>query len=162
MIFGSRNKCQRASPPTVNRVPPDDLEPLLKRGFCPLAMTPPHSAKKPVIFRCSRRPMVLRQTMNKNGVGPSRMPVTGNQEYACRVERLKTPGNKSGFSESGVLFKRTDAYLRGHLFGIPLEKCFCVLGRRVTEIAGIRRSVKKQMFPIPGTQELHATTVTRI
>ena len=39
------------------------------------------------------------------------MPVTGDQQNGGRMERLKAFAALAGFSESGIEFKRADAYL---------------------------------------------------
>src|SRR5256885_4850268 len=106
-------------------------------------MTPPMRTEETVIFCSCHGPMDLRQAAGKNGPRARRMPVTGDKENAGRVERLKTPGNKAGFSQRGVFFKRAYTDLCRHLFGVLLKERIRVFSGCMAEVAGVRRCVKK-------------------
>ena len=65
-------------------------------------------------------------------------------------------------SKCGIFFKRTDADLRGHLFGVLPDEGFSIFGGRVAEVSRVRGSVKEQMAAVTGTKQLHAAAVTFI
>ena len=90
------------------------------------------------------------------------MPVTGDQQNIGRMELLKAFAHIARFGQRGILFESTNAYLRGHLFGVLAEKRFRIFGGGVAEISGIRGSVEQQVPGVTGAQQLHATTVTLI
>src|SRR6476646_950210 len=129
--------------PTVDAVPPDDFEPLHERGLGPFTATPPVCAKEPRIFGGSHRPVILRQAALKDGASAGRMPVTGDEQYSGGMEWLHAFAHIASLSERGIFFKRTDADLRGHLFGVLPQKRYSIFGGRVAEISGVRGSIKE-------------------
>lgn len=87
------------------------------------------------------------------------MPVTGDQQNICGMERLYAFGDIARLSERGIFFKRADADLRGHLFGILPDEGFSIFGGSVAEISRVRGSVKEQMAAVTGAQQFHATAI---
>src|SRR6476646_3065540 len=129
--------------PAVDAVPPDDLEPFHERSLGPFTATPPVCAEESRIFGGSRRPVILRQAALKDGASAGRMPVTGDEQYIDGMKRLHAFADVASFSERGIFFKRADADLRGHLFGVLPQKRYSIFGGRVAEISGVRGSVEE-------------------
>lgn len=103
--------------------------------------------------------MKLRQAVSKDRTGAGCVPVTGDQQNIGRMEWLYAFADIARLSESGIFFKRTDANLRGHLFGILPDEGFSIFGRSVAEISRVRGGVKKEMAAVAGAQEFHATAI---
>src|SRR6478609_3290378 len=90
------------------------------------------------------------------------MPVTGDQQNIGGMEWFYAFAHVARLSERGIQFKRTDADLRGHLFGVLPDEGFSIFGGRVAEISRVRRSVKEQVAAVTGAQQLHAAAVTLV
>src|SRR5579859_3125016 len=104
--------------------------------------------------------MKTRQAAPKDRTGAGGMPVTGDQQNIGGMEWLHAFGDIARLSEGRIFFKRTDADLRRHLFGVLPDEGFSIFGGRVAEISRVRGSVNEQMAAVTGAQQLHATAVT--
>jgi len=151
-----------ASPPAVDAIPPDNFEPFIKCDLGPFAATPPACSKESRVFGGGHRPMILRQMVHEDRARAHGVPVTGNEQDGGRMERLKAFGDVACLSESGIQFKRADADLRGHLFGVLPDEGFSIFGGRVAEISRVRGSVKEQMAAVTGAEKFHAAAVTLV
>jgi len=78
LFYRQRSLLPRSLSPTINGVPPHDLEPFLKGGFGPFPAAPPMRTEQSVVLRRRDRPVVLGQAVDKNRTRPGSMPVTGD------------------------------------------------------------------------------------
>ena len=99
------------SPPSIDRIPPDDFQPFIECDLGPFTATPPAGAEESRVFGGGHRPMILRQMVHEDRPRAHGVPVTGDQQDRSRMEGLKTFANVAGLSESGIEFKRADADL---------------------------------------------------
>src|SRR5271163_4453192 len=71
----------QASPPLIDRFPPDQFQPFVHQGFRPLAMSPPSDAKLSFVPGGRYRVLMPRDFTPENAQRASRVEIRGHDQH---------------------------------------------------------------------------------